>query len=526
MTAGWVCAAQSASESFNEPSLPLAFLDLSGNAIGERGVIAIASGVPGSRHTAKPSIVEIRLQRAMPRPLTYAAVEALVGAAERCASLCALWLGEAEAAVASPDGPAARLQRALLANVESSEIGRGEATSPSAPATEDGVHAALRSVRMGKLHTLRIAHEPSAARAPLPRQLELLGAMADCSSLRVAQLVNAGLGDAWGTALADVLPHMRSLRVLDVSHNVIGSTTAQAIASALPLNHSLLWLQLLPQWLELDRSAEMAMGSALSKRRLKLDLAIRGGRGVYAARGDMGEPSVAFEWQGRLCSTGAARPAERTLNPRWDGHFTLCVPSSVLWPPSRTPLTLTLVDLRRAAQQASEPPMGSVELPLAALLLAEKPIVDVRCPIRPHPSAAPTRRGVAAELIVQLTTLHVGEACPDDDVPGVPSTLRAAVAAERRGQFEAAQPQAGWRGKEGRDAVAPASKSQGGGRGTRGAGGQARRAEAAGRGKEEGSRAASMWQLFKWGWMTSQRSCRCSAARPAIRRRGPKCTAP
>jgi hypothetical protein len=229
------------------------------------------------------------------------------------------------------------------------------------------------------------------------------------------------------------------MRVLDVSHNFIGSEAAQAVADALTHNHSLLWLQMLPQWSELHRSVEVSLGSALSSRRIKLDLAVRAARGVLSSRGDVGEPSVAFEWQGAHLTTGTAHPVAYTLNPKWDEHFTLCIPASVLWPPSRTPLALSVTDLRRSAQLASDPPMGSCELPLAALLLAESSSIGLRCPILRHSSAAPTNRSASAELLLELTTLHVGDACADDGAPGVPHAYRHALTEAKRSELRAAQ---------------------------------------------------------------------------------------
>ena len=321
---------------------------------------------------------------------------------------------------------------------------------------DGGLSESIRSLRQfGQLRTLRLAHEPAVARAPLARQLDLLRAVSACASLRIAQLVNIGLGDAWGYALADVLPRMDSLRVLDVSHNYIGSGATRAIAAALPANHSLLWLQLLPQWLQIDRDVETALSAALSDRRIKLDVAVRGARSVLSSRGDVGEPSVAFEWRGAVLSTGSAQPTAHTSNPKWDEHFTICVPASLLWPPSRTPLTLSLIDLRRSAQLAAEPPMGSCELPLGALLLAASSTLGVRCPVRRHPSAAPVAsRGNGAELHADLTILGVGMAHPDDHLPGVPAAWRQALADQRKARFGAARKlQSAWRARGARGSV-------------------------------------------------------------------------
>ena len=114
-------------------------------------------------------------------------------------------------------------------------------------------------------------------------------------------------------------------------------------------------------------------------------------------------------------STGAAVPHAATLNPKWDAHFNVCVPSSLLWPPSRTPLTLSLLDLRRSAQLASEPPMGFCELPLGAMLLAD-PTMTVRCALQRHASAAGGGGGAGggAELHLELGVVHVGSGQDDD----------------------------------------------------------------------------------------------------------------
>ena len=104
---------------------------------------------------------------------------------------------------------------------------------------------AISALQQGKLSTLRLTHAAAVARATLPRQLDLLRAMMSCERLRIAQLVNVGLGDAWGHALAAALPSLSGLRILDVSHNLLSSTAARAVAEALPFNHSLLWFSAL-----------------------------------------------------------------------------------------------------------------------------------------------------------------------------------------------------------------------------------------------------------------------------------------
>ena len=491
--------------------VPLQQLDLRGNAIGERGLAAVAHGIQ-----RESFLEDLKLTHAMPHPFSPPAVDALAAAAARCGAMLSIELGEVDAAAAGSGGPLARLQRALLLNVEdraaatipamawghkprpkdatrpspppsppsAESVAASAAKSKPAPAptamaakprapshvpasvavapsyaraaagrfhssTDDGLDGVLEALTHGQLRTLKLTHEAAAARAPLPRQLDLLRAFLDCRTLRVAQLVNIGLGDAWAYALAAAMPRIRALRILDVSYNHIGSSAAKAIASALPSNHSLLWCQVLPQWLPLERDAELALGAALSPRRIKLDLTVRAARGVLSSRGDVGEPSVAFEWRGAVMSTGAASPA-CTLNPSWGEHFTLSIPASVLWPPSRTPLTLRLVDLRRSAQLTSDLPMATCELPLGALLLADE-CLGVRCALSRHANAAPVASRGAAELLLDLSTLHVGHKHPDDEAPGVPLAWRHLLTKERRAEFHAATMlQAGWRGRSGR----------------------------------------------------------------------------
>ena len=269
----------------------------------------------------------------------------------------------------------------------------------------------------------------------------------------MARLVNIGLGDGWGRALVASLPRMMHLRVLDVTHNYLSTQTVRLVTGALKHNHSLLWLQLLPQWLSVDRDAERDLGAALSTRRIKADLAVRAAKGVLSSRGEVGEPSASFEWRGAMLSTGAAHPTASTLNPKWEEHFNICVPSSLLWPPSRTPVTLSLLDLRRSAQLASDPPMGFCELPLGALLLAD-PKLTVRCAVQRHASAAAIGKGGGAELHLELGVVHVGADQDDDDKPGVPAAWKQMIAAERRAEQRAAVlMQAGWHMRGAKDEV-------------------------------------------------------------------------
>ena len=445
-------------------AIPITTVDLRDNQIGEKGLIALANGV---QHGG--TIAEMRLQHALPTPFTPTAVEALAIAAGRCASLKTVFLGETDAKVAGSNGPLAKLQANLIVNHETEalillpKLAWGTASPPPSPppsppqeggggeaAADDGLGSAIDAMRLGGLHTLRLAHEPTAARATLPRQLELLRTMIDCRSLRVAQLVNVGLGDAWGRALVAALPRMAHLRVLDVTHNYIGSANVKGLADALSRNHSLLWVQLLPQWLKIDREAERALGQALSTRRVKLDLAVRAAKGVLSSRGDVGEPSVTFEWRGSMMSTGSAQPSPATLNPRWESHFNVCVPASLLWPPGRTPITLSLLDLRQAAQLSSDPPMGYCELPLGSLLLAEQN-VGVRCAVQRHPSAARVKG--SAELHLELSIVHVGPTHTDDDAPGPPQAFKLAIAEQHRVENEAVgRVQKRWRGNKSRQA--------------------------------------------------------------------------
>jgi hypothetical protein len=519
--------------------VPLAFLDLRGNAIGERGLAAVSSGIQEG-----VPLAELKLVHAMPHPFSEAALDCLHAAASRCTVLISIHLGEVSTAAAGSGGSLAKLQRALLLNVEAASAASrpamawghesftctangdtdvhalapsteleplpmpspppsppnvaqqsgesadsvaaplaapngGERSHPApngprptaqfAPATvpvgalsadasadkpstlggqADGLSSVLGALARGGLRTLKLTHDAAAARAPPARQIELLRALSNCRTLRIAQLVNVGLGDSWGFALAAALPRLRSLRILDVSYNHIGSGAARAIATALPSNHSLVWCQVLPQWLPLDRAAELALGAALAPRRIKLDLHVRAAKGVVSAGGDVGEPSVRFEWRGVVLSTGAATPAA-TLNPTWGKHFTLCVPGSLLWPPSRTPLTLRLIDQRRDAQHsAPDLPMATCELPLGALLLAEE-VLAVHCTLNRPAGARPIAVRGAAELLLELSTLHVGAEQPDDQVLGVPAVWLHGLAQQRRAEIGAAtRLQAGYRGRK------------------------------------------------------------------------------
>ena len=115
-----------------------------------------------------------------------------------------------------------------------------------------------------------------------------------------------GLSDGFGRALAAALRRLSSLRVLDLSHNYLGSDALRGLAHALHTNHSLAYAQLLPQWMAVQRDAELAINDALAERRVKLELTVRAGRGLLCARGDVGEPAVRFEWRGAVRSTGRA----------------------------------------------------------------------------------------------------------------------------------------------------------------------------------------------------------------------------
>ena len=447
-------------------SLPIKYLDVRANEMGERGLTAIAAAVQ-----AGSVLAELHVEHALPRPHTYASVDALAAAAQRCAAFRSIYLGDTLVSASGGDGPLARLQHNLLSNVEQHAMqthtkllwGRHISTSfapppsppPSPPAdggddSEEGPDSALSKaigiLRESEIRSLRLSHEASAACVPLPRQLDLLRAILDCRSLRVAQLVNVGLGDAWGLALATALPGMRHLRALDVTHNYIGSAAVMAIAQALQANNSLLWMQLLPQWISITRDAARSLTAALSPRRIKADLAVRAAKGVLSSRGDVGEPSVAFEWHDSMVSTGFAQPPLATINPRWEEHFTLNIPAADLWPPTRAPLALTLLDLRRTAQLASDPPMGLCEVPLGALLLAD-PNLNVRCAVQRHRDSAPIAgRGGGAELHLELTIMHVGNAHADDSSVGAPAARKKAQQAEVRAEVGAAKKlQSMWR---------------------------------------------------------------------------------
>ena len=457
-------------------------MDLRDNAIGEAGLGALAAALD-----QRSALRELRLEHALPGPLSAAAVDALALALGRCRSVQHLWLGSVQPAATALGGSAARLQRAILLNHEAASGGaaaparavrddlragplspppsppsarpspppsppsppsaaaRFPAAAPLSPAKDpetDAISAVVDALRGGRLRTLRLTHDATAARAPLRAQLRLLGAMCDCRSLRVAQLVNVGLGDAWAAALARALPRMDTIRVLDISHNLIGAEGGRALVAALPLNHSLVWLQLLPQWLSLPAGVEAECQRALSRRRVKCEVHVRGARGVHSARGDAGEPIVQFEWEGRRHTTSSA-PAG--INARWSERFSLLVPSSLLWPPSRLPLPLTVLDARRRAQRSADPPMGVCEMPLSSLLLADT--LSVACTLVRDPTAAPID-APPGELIVELSTLHVGHSHPDDLSPGVPLARRHALVEQRRADHRAATVlQARWRGR-------------------------------------------------------------------------------
>ena len=280
--------------------------------------------------------------------------------------------------------------------------------------------------------------------------------MCDCRSLRVAQLVNLGLGDAWVRALVAALPRMDNLRILDLSHNLVGVEGATALTATLPTNHSLLWLQLLPQWLPLPSGVEGELQGVLSRRRIKVELNVQAATAVYSSRGDAGEPMAQFEWEGVRHSTAAAASG---LNAVWEERFTFLIPGVLLWPPSRLPLHLFVLDARPRAQRNADPPMGTAELPLGSLLLADA--LSVTCSLALDPGAAPIE-APPGELLLELSALHVGMPHPDDLSPGVPLARIHAMLEQRRAEFRAATAmQTRWRSRTAKGERARREQGQG-----------------------------------------------------------------
>jgi hypothetical protein len=92
--------------------------------------------------------------------------------------------------------------------------------------------------------------------------------------------------------------------------------------------------------------------------------------------------------------------------------------------------------------------MATCELPLGALLLADE-VLAVHCTLNRTAGARPIAVRGAAELLLELSTLHVGAEQPDDQVPGVPAVWLHGLAQQRRAEIGAAtRLQAGYRGRK------------------------------------------------------------------------------
>jgi hypothetical protein len=92
--------------------------------------------------------------------------------------------------------------------------------------------------------------------------------------------------------------------------------------------------------------------------------------------------------------------------------------------------------------------MATCELPLGALLLADE-VLAVHCTLNRTAGAMPIAVRGAAELLLELSTLHVGAEQPDDQVPGVPAVWLHGLAQQRRAEIGAAtRLQAGYRGRK------------------------------------------------------------------------------
>ena len=296
--------------------------------------------------------------------------------------------------------------------------------APLEPAAEAGggvpeaLHA-LRDMSRGGPKALRLLHDAAAARASLPEQLTLGSAIRDCATLRTCQLVNVGLGSAWAEAFARALPHLSGLRLLDVAYNLIGDEAMRALTAALPSNHSLVWVTALPQWLPLEASVERELQHALKARRLKVEVTVRSARGVLSVRGDAGEAFVQMEFGGRTLCTATS---EQSINPRWDETFVLVVPAAALRPPGRALLPIAVRDARRSAHLAADPPMGTCEVPLAALLQQDE--LHVSAALRADPASAPVA-APDAELLLHIKAAAAGVGQRDDGERGPPKGVRA-----------------------------------------------------------------------------------------------------
>ena len=81
--------------------------------------------------------------------------------------------------------------------------------------------------------------------------------------------------------------------MLDLSHNLIGEAALCALAEALGLNHTLLLLQLLPQWRATSDKTQRVVASATQRRRLKCEVCVQSAREAVTVHGDAGEVPAA-----------------------------------------------------------------------------------------------------------------------------------------------------------------------------------------------------------------------------------------
>ena len=135
--------------------------------------------------------------------------------------------------------------------------------------------------------------------------------------------------------------------------------------------------------------------------------------------GDAGEAFVQMEFGGRTLCTATS---EQSINPRWDETFVLVVPAAALRPPGRALLPIAVRDARRSAHLAADPPMGTCEVPLAALLQQDE--LHVSAALRADPASAPVA-APDAELLLHIKATHAGVGQRDDGERGPPKGVRA-----------------------------------------------------------------------------------------------------
>ena len=464
------------------PPGALRILDVRDNMLGEAGLLALAGAL-----SSRSVLTQLLLREAHPAgPVAASVVEALASAARRCTSLRYLALGEVEAVAGGSGGALARLQQAALANHEANaaalnlgeEVGEeGEASGKGGCEEQgeqgeqgegavqaegeeddelgaDALQSAIEELRSARPRTLRLAHLAAVASAPLPRHVALVRQLRDCGSLRVVSLVNLGLGDALAGSLARALPRLASLRLLDISHNLLSGRGLEMLGAALTNNHSLLHVSALPQWLPPPAAVEDAWRGRLAQRRLKFEVAVLRAQGLVSARGDSGEPQVSLECGGgQLASTQPARSG--AADPSWLETFTLCIPASALLLPSGRvqpdggALHVSVRDTCTSSKATGEIEMASCDVPLAALL--HRDATTVTCALEPPASFRQYAGRPAASLELRLRVLHVGEAQPDDVKPGVPRAFveRRTADGSKRKQ-NAAAIQASFRGRSAR----------------------------------------------------------------------------